>query len=108
MDMTRMATSTGYRRYEVSCSKTRISGAFFWVLNFENLYFLGNVTAGVFFGLLNKCCIFKCFISLIVYFLVQFYSPATSAFIVLHFYYILPNTGKNQCIPHSVKIVELL
>ena len=35
--------------------QTGISGAFFSVLNFENLYFLFAV-------FLDKCCIFKCFI----------------------------------------------
>ena len=36
--------------------QTGISGVFVWVLNFENLYFLGVLaTATVFFGLLNKC-----------------------------------------------------
>ena len=35
------------------------------VLNFKNLYFL--VTAAGYFGLLNKCCIFKCYILSIIF-----------------------------------------
>ena len=47
-----------------------ISGVFLGGLNFENLYFGGIlVTAVVFFRLLNKCCILKCFIFLTVFFL---------------------------------------
>ena len=38
------------------------------VLNFENLYFWVLVTAAVFFGLLNKSCILKCFIFSTVFF----------------------------------------
>ena len=69
-----------------------ISEVFFWVLNFENLYFWGVLlTAAVFFGLFDKCCIFKCFIFLTVLFLVQFYAPGTSVITVLHYYHILLN-----------------
>ena len=40
----------------------------FWVSNFENLYFFWVLlTAAVFSGLLDKCCIFKCFIFLTVF-----------------------------------------
>ena len=40
-----------------------INRVLFLVLTFENLYFLGMfTTAGIFFGLLNKCCISECFI----------------------------------------------
>ena len=40
---------------------TWISGVFFWVLNFENLYFFGYWSEVLYFwGFSNKCCIFKC------------------------------------------------
>ena len=43
--------------------QTGISGVFFWVLNFKNLYFLGTGhSCRIFGGLLNKSCILKCFI----------------------------------------------
>ena len=44
--------------------QTSISGVFLGVLNFKDLYFFISVlvTAAVFFGLLNKSCILKCFI----------------------------------------------
>ena len=59
----------------------------FWVFNFENLYFWMLVTAAVFFGLLNKCSILKCFIFLTVFFWVQFYAPGTLVITVLHYYH---------------------
>ena len=35
----------------------------FGVSNLKNLYFLGTAhSCGIFWGLLDKCCIFKCFI----------------------------------------------
>ena len=41
----------------------------FWVLNFENLYFFGYWSQLLHcFGLLNKCCILKCFLFLTVFF----------------------------------------
>ena len=40
----------------------------FWVLNFENLYFLYWSNLLYFFELSNKCCIFKCFMSSTVFF----------------------------------------
>ena len=56
--------------------QTGIRGVFFWVLNFENLIFWGVlVTAAVFLGLLDKCCIFKCFIFLTVIFGSSFIHP---------------------------------
>ena len=42
-----------------------------------------------FFGLLNKCCIFKGFIFSTVFLLGQFYSPGTSVSTVLHYYHIM-------------------
>ena len=49
--------------------QTGISRVFFWVLNFENLYFFGQWSQpAVFFGFLNKCCILNCFIFLTVFF----------------------------------------
>ena len=42
-------------------------------------------------GLLDKCCIFKCFIFLTVFCWVQFYAPGTSVIIVLHYYHIVLN-----------------
>ena len=54
---------------DLSYLQTGISGVFFWVLNFENLYFFGYWSQLLyFFGLLNKCCILKCFIFLTVFF----------------------------------------
>ena len=60
----------------------------FGVLNFENLYFFGYCSQLLYFwGLLNNCCIFKCFIFLTVFFWVQFYAPGTSVITVLHYYH---------------------
>ena len=56
----------------------------FWALNFENLYLGVLATAAVFFGLLDKCCIFKCFIFSTVFVWVQFYSPGTSLCFIKH------------------------
>ena len=47
------------------------------------------MTAAVFFGLLNKSCILKCFILSTVFFWVQFYSPSASVIMGLHFYHIM-------------------
>ena len=67
-----------------------ISGVFFWVLNFENLYFLGTGhSCCILFGLLNKSCILKCFIFSTVFFWVQFYSPGASIIMGLHYYHIM-------------------
>ena len=52
---------------------------FFWVL----------VTAAVFFGLLNKRCILKCFICSTVFFWFQFYSLGASIIMSLHYYHIM-------------------
>ena len=52
----------------------------FWVL----------FTAAVFFGLLDKRCILKCFIFSLV-FLGLVYSLATSVNTILHYYYIVFN-----------------
>ena len=52
---------------------------FFWVL----------VTATVFFRLLNKSCILKCFIFSTVFLWVQFYSPGGSIIMGLHYYHIM-------------------
>ena len=60
--------------------------AFFWVL----------LTVAVFFGLLDKCCIFKCSIFLTVFFGVQFYAPGTSVITVLHYYRIVLNFCNEQ------------
>ena len=54
---------------------------FFWVL----------LTAAVFFGLLDKCCIFKCFIFLTVFLEVQFSAPGASVIKVLHYYHTVLN-----------------
>ena len=57
----------------------RISGVYFGVLNFENLYFFGYWSQLLYFlGLLNKRCILKCFICSTVFFWFQFYSPGAS------------------------------
>ena len=70
--------------------QTGISGVFFWVLNFENLYFFGYWSQLLyFFGLLNKSCILKCFIFSTVFFCVQFYSPGVSMIMGLHYYRIM-------------------
>ena len=71
--------------------QTGISGVFFGVLNFKNLYFLGTGhSCCIFFGLLqNKSCILKCFIFSAVFFWVQFYPPGASIIIGLHYYHIM-------------------
>ena len=48
--------------------KTGISGVFFGVLNFENLYFWGTGHSCCIFGFSNKYCIFKRFMSSTVFF----------------------------------------
>ena len=64
----------------------RISGVYFGVLNFENLYFLGYWSQLLYFlGLLNKRCILKCFICSTVFFWFQFYSPGASIIMGLHY-----------------------
>ena len=61
-----------------------ISGVFFWVLNFDNLYFLGYCSQLLyFFGLSGRCCILKCFIFLTVFFGVQFYAPGSRFSIII-------------------------
>ena len=50
--------------------QTGISGVLFWVLNFENLYFLVTAQSCCIFwggGLLDKCCILKCSMFLTVF-----------------------------------------
>ena len=55
------------------------------------VFFCTQLTAAVFFGLLDKCCIFKCFISVSVLFWLKFYVPGTSVITVLHCYHIVLN-----------------
>ena len=62
-----MAADPRSQRVDLVYLQTGISEVIFWVLNFENLYFWVLVTAAIFFGL-DKCCIFKCFIFLTVFF----------------------------------------
>ena len=70
--------------------QTGISGVFWGVLNFENLYFVEYLSPLLyFFGLLNKTCILKCFIFSTVFFWVQFYSPGASMIMGLHYYHIM-------------------
>ena len=70
--------------------QTRISGVYFGVLNFENLYFLGYWSQLLYFlGLLNKRCILKCFICSTAFFWFQFYSPCASVIMGLHYYHIM-------------------
>ena len=75
-----------------------ISGVLFWVLNFENLYFLGTG---------HSCCIFMgsqindIFLSVLClerYFYAQFYSPGTSANTALHYYHLVVNFRKINCV----------
>ena len=49
------------------------------------------LTAAAFLGLLDKCCIFKCFRFLKVLFWFKFYAPSTSLISVLHYYHIVLN-----------------
>ena len=68
----------------------RISGVYFGVLNFENLYFFGYWSQLLcFLGLLNKRCILKCFICSTVFFWFQFYSPDASIIMGLHYCHIM-------------------
>ena len=70
--------------------QTRISGVYFGVLNFENLYFFGYWSQLLYFlGLLNKRCILKCFICSTVFFWFQFYSPGASIIMGLHYCHIM-------------------
>ena len=63
-----------------------IRGVYFWLLNY---IFCVLVTAAVFFGLLNKNCILKCFIFAMVFLGVQFYSPGASIIMSLHYCHIM-------------------
>ena len=69
--------------------QTGISGVYFWVLNFQNLYFLASGHSCCIFGLLNKNCILKCFIFSIVFLGVQFYSRGSSIIMGLHYCHIM-------------------
>ena len=55
----------------------------------ESVFFWVLVTAAVFFGLLNKSCILKCFIFSTEFFWVQCYSPSASIIMDLHYYHIV-------------------
>ena len=69
---------------------TRISGVYFGILNFKNLYFFGYWSQLLYFlGLFNKICILKCFICSTVFFWFQFYSPCASIIMGLHFCHIM-------------------
>ena len=61
-----------------------------WLVIFQRSIFLGfEFRESVFFGLLNKSCILKCFIFSTVFFWVQFYSPGASIIMGLYYYHIM-------------------
>ena len=83
-DFSKILSLSNAQGVDLAYLQTGISGAFFWILNFESLYFLILVTGTVFSWAVKQMLYFEVFYIYNRIFSVQFYSSDTSVSTVFH------------------------